>query len=97
MVFYAYGGLHIDHIPDDLLVPDLILDPRYGRRPLPHSTEAPLIDAATGKSLSHMQLKERTEALTLGLLKELGVEVGWKGAVGVFAPNHVNPSLVPSG
>jgi hypothetical protein len=89
MVFHAHNGLHIDHIPDDITISDLILDSRYGRRPISQSNEALLIDAPTGKSVTLERIKERSEALARGLGRELGVQVGWNGVVGMFSANHV--------
>jgi 4-coumarate--CoA ligase len=90
MVFHAHGGLHIDHIPDDITLPDLVLDSRYGRRPLSESNKKVLIDAPTGKSVNLEQLKERTESLAKAFKSELGVKVGWDGVIGMFSPNQVS-------
>lgn len=89
MVFQAHGGLHIDHIPDDIIVPELILNPQYGRRPLSQSNKAFLIDAPSGIELNKETIAERIESLAKGLEKELDIEVGWNGVIGLFAPNHV--------
>jgi hypothetical protein len=97
MVFYAHGGLRIDHIPDDITISQLILDPRYGRRPLSQSNRSLLIDAPSGQTFDIHRIKERTESLAKGLQIELSVNVGWSGVIGVFAPNNVtaHPSPFP--
>jgi hypothetical protein len=91
MVFNAHAGLHIDHIPDDIILPDLVFDPRYGRRPGSQSNSSVFIDAPSGKQFTLDQVKERTESFAKGLKRELNIESGWKGVIGVFAPNHVLP------
>ena len=91
MIFKAHAGAHIDSIPDDIIIPDLILKPDYGRRPLSESNKTILIDAPTGKSYDIETLKERTESLAKGLLKELNVNIGWNGVIGTFFPNNVPP------
>ena len=90
MVFKSYAGLHIDHIPDDITVPDLIFDPKYGRRPVSQSNTAVLIDAPSGASFALDQMKDRMEALAKGLQSELELGTGWNGVVGLFAPNSVH-------
>ena len=89
MTFRAHAGKHIDYIPDDIIIPDLILKPDYGRRPLSQSRKSLLIDAPSGHSYDIETLGERSESLAKGLLKQLGVQVGWDGVIAVFAPNHV--------
>lgn len=89
MVFLPPNNLQVPHIPDDAVVSDLIFDPRYGRRPLRESNRSAIIDAPSGTAYDVATMKERTEALARGLSKELGVQVGWHGVVGVFAPNNV--------
>jgi hypothetical protein len=89
MVFKAYKGLKVDYIPDDIIVPELIFNHKYGRRPLSQSNKALLIDAPSGTKFNIETVAERTESLAKGLQKELGVEVGWNGVIGLFAPNHV--------
>ena|ERR1700736_4620667 len=96
MVFHPYGGLHIDRIPDDITLLDLLLDRRHGRRPLDQSHKAVLIDAPTGKSLTVEQVTERIESLAKGLKTELDVEVGWNGVIGTFFPNSVSFSTDPA-
>ena len=97
MVFHAHNGLEIAHIPDDIILSDLIFDPGYSRRPLSQSNKALFIDAVTGKAVDITMIKERTESLAKGLADDLGVQVGWNGVIGVFAPNNVflfNPGLI---
>jgi len=89
MVFDAHENLHVDSIPDDIILPDLILDPRYGRRSLSQSNKSVVIDAPSGAAYDIETLKERTESLAKGLAIELGIEVGWAGVVGLFTPNSV--------
>ena len=91
MVFKSHRDLNVDYIPDDIIVSDLIFNPTYGRRPLSQSNSALLIDAPTGSAFDIDTIKERTESLAKGLARELNVQVGWNGVVGVFAPNHVLP------
>jgi len=93
MVFEAHENLHIDHIPDDIILPDLILDPRHGRRPLSQSNKSMVIDAPSGTAYDLETLKERSESLAKGLVNELDVKVGWTGVVALFAPNNVNSLL----
>jgi hypothetical protein len=89
MVFKAHAGLHIDHIPDDIILPDLVFNPLYGRRPVSESNSSVFIDAPSGKQFTLDQVKERTESFAKGLKGELNIESDWKGVIGVFAPNHV--------
>jgi len=91
MVFHSHRGLNVDYIPDDIIVSDLIFNPIHGRRPLSQSNKALLIDAPSGITVDIDTIKERTESLAKGLAKELNVQVGWNGVVGIFAPNHVLP------
>jgi hypothetical protein len=91
MVFNAHAGLHIDHIPDDIILPDLVFNPHYGRRPLSQSNSSVFIDAPSGMQFTLDQVKERTESFAKGFKSELNIESGWKGIIGVFAPNHVLP------
>jgi hypothetical protein len=93
MVFEAHENLRLDYIPDDIILPDLILDPRYGRRPLSQSNKSAVTDAPSGTAYDIETLKERTESLAKGLATELDVEVGWTGVVGLFAPNSVLSSM----
>lgn len=93
MVFEAHENLRIDHIPDDIILPDLVFDPRYSRRPLSQSNKSAVIDAPSGTSYDLETLKERTESLAKGLAIEFDVEVGWAGVVGIFAPNNVPPLI----
>ena len=93
MVFEAHANLHTDRIPDDIILPDLILDPRYGRRPLSQSNKSLVVDALSGTTYDIEILKARTESLAKGFATELNVEVGWTGVVGVFAPNNVLPVI----
>jgi hypothetical protein len=89
MVFKAHAGLHLDQIPDDITVPELIFNPKHGRRPLSQSNTAVLIDAPSGSSYTLEQMKGRMEALAKGLRSELDVRDGWNGVIGLFSPNHV--------
>jgi len=93
MVFYSHARLHADHIPDDIILPDLVFDPRYGRRPASESNKAFLVDAPSGKEFDIETSQERTESLAKGLLQELGIQIGWKGVIGLFAPNSVASSI----
>lgn len=90
MVFHPHAGLNVSHIPDDIILPDLIFNPAHGRRPFSQSNKSLLIDAPSGNAFTIEIIRERTEALAKGLAKELNVQVGeWNGIIGVFAPNHV--------
>ena len=89
MVFHSHAGSHIDHIPDDIIIPNLIFDLKHGRRPLSQSNKSVLIDASSGNIYDIDTVKERTESLAKGLSQELNVKVGWNGVIGVFIPNHV--------
>ena len=89
MVFHSHAGLNIDHIPDDIIVPNLIFDLKHGRRPLSQSNKSVLIDAPSGNTFDINTVEERTESLAKGLSQELNVKVGWNGVIGLFAPNHV--------
>ena len=91
MVFHSHARLNIDHIPDDIIVPELIFNLKHGRRPLSQSNHSVLIDAPSGTAFDLNTVEERTEALEKGLSQELNVKVGWNGIIGVFAPNHVPP------
>jgi hypothetical protein len=91
MVFHSHAGLNIDHIPDDIIVPDLIFNLKHRRRPLSQSNKSVLIDAPSGNTFDIKMVEERTESLAKGLCQELNVKVGWNGVVGMFAPNHVVP------
>jgi len=93
MVFEAHENLRLDYIPDDIILPDLILDPRFGRRPLSQSNKSVVIDAPTGTAYDIETLKERTESLAKGLAIELDIEVGSTGVIGLFAPNSVSSSM----
>jgi len=92
MVFHSHRDLNVDHIPDDIILPNFIFNLEYGRRRFSQSNKALFVDAPTGKVLDIAAVKERTDSLAKGLSKELNVQVGWNGVVGVFAPNHV---LIP--
>ena len=96
MVFAPYEDLSVSPIPDDITIPDLVLNLRFGRRPLSQSNKALFIDAPTGKQVDLATVRERTESLANGLANELGVQVPWNGVVGLFSPNHVfsPPKLV---
>lgn len=89
MVFRPHEGRHIEHIPDDILLPDLIFSPQFGRRPLSQSNKALFIDAPTGRQIGFEETQERMEALAVGLKEALKVESGWSGVIGFFAPNNV--------
>jgi hypothetical protein len=91
MVFHSHAGLNIDHIPDDIVIPNLIFDPKHGRRSLSQSNKSVLIDAPSGNIFDINTVKERTESLAKGFSQELNVNVGWNGVIGIFAPNHVPP------
>jgi len=92
MVFHSHAGLNVDHIQDDIIVPELIFDLKHGRRLLSQSNKSVLIDAPSGTTFDINTVEERTEALAKGLSQELNVNVGWNGIIGVFAPNHVPSS-----
>jgi 4-coumarate--CoA ligase len=89
MVFYPYQGRHVKDIPDDILLPELILSPQFGRRPLSESNKACLIEASSGRQLGFEEIQERTESLAAGLKEALGIEEDWTGIIGLYAPNHV--------
>lgn len=84
----------MDNIPDDTILPNLILTPQFGRRPLSESNRALFIDAPTGKQLTFDEVKERTDSLALGLREELAIDAGWTGVIGLFAPNSVCVNLL---
>ena len=89
MVFNAHKGLLIDNIPDDIIIPDLIFDPRFGRRPLAESNKDFLIDAPSAKRYDIQTVQRRTDCLAKGFAIELGAQVPWNGVIGFFTPNHV--------
>ena len=89
MVFNSHDGLFIDNIPDDIIIPELIFDPRFGRRPLAESNTDFLVDAPTGKRYDIQTVQERTEFLAKGFAVELGAQIPWNGVIGFFTPNHV--------
>jgi len=94
MVFCPYENRNVDNIPDDTILPNLILTPQFGRRPLSESNSALFIDAPTGKQLTFDQVKERTDSLALGIRGELAIDAGWTGVIGLFAPNSVCINLL---
>jgi len=89
MVFLPYGGRQVEYIPDDTIIPELIFNPRFGRRPLSQSNKALFVDAPTGRQFGYEEIQERTEALAVGLRDSLATEASWTGVVGLFAPNSV--------
>jgi hypothetical protein len=89
MVFKAHAGLRLDDIPDDITVPELLFNPKYGRRPLSQSNKAVLVDAPSGASFTLQQMKERMEGLAKGLKGEFKLGNGWNGVIGLFSPNNV--------
>ena len=89
MVFHSHKKIEVNHIPDDVIVSDLIFDPRHGRLPLSQSNQSAIIGAPSATAYNIATMKERTESLAKGLAMELGVKVGWTGVVGVFAANDV--------
>ena len=94
MPFYAPLSIPAlpTHIPDDITVADFMFQASAER----HSLEIcrpPFTCGLTGKQYSALEVKDRVEALTRGLAKELdwrpteGTE--WDKVIGVYSVNTV--------
>jgi hypothetical protein len=90
MVFTSHENLTVDP-PDDIVISDVVLNPRFGRRPLSQSNKTVFIDAPTGAAFDLATVQNRMECLANGLSKVLDIDVPWKGVIALFSPNHVLP------
>jgi hypothetical protein len=82
----------LPNIADDVSIPDFMFNEAYGRHPLRNS-RPPFVCGLSGQSYSASELKERVDALTKGLGKELGWTYGkgseWDRVLAVFTVNSV--------
>ncbi|RDX52610.1 amp dependent CoA ligase [Lentinus brumalis] len=84
---HADGG-PIPHIPDDLTIPQFILDVHHPARPTLRKIQPWLIEELTGREVGSDELRART----FGLANALKVRwnIGEDDVVCVFGPNHID-------
>ncbi|KAI0827404.1 amp dependent CoA ligase [Trametes gibbosa] len=84
---HADGG-PLPLIPDDLTIPQFMLDSHHPARPVLKKPQAWLIEEATGREIGSDELRART----FGLANALKVRwnIGEDDVVGIFSPNHVD-------
>ncbi|KAF9460146.1 phenylacetyl-CoA ligase [Collybia nuda] len=78
----------LPHIPDDLTIPQFILDSQHPSRPLRPYTTPWLIEDHTGRPFGHSELSHRT----FGLANALSLKWGIKrhDIVCIFSPNNID-------
>ncbi|KAI0785098.1 amp dependent CoA ligase [Abortiporus biennis] len=78
----------IPHVPDDLTLPQFILDTRHPQRPLNTFLNPWFIEEATGRQIGFEEVRART----FGLANELKARwnIGENDIVCIFSPNHVD-------
>ncbi|KAI0772846.1 amp dependent CoA ligase [Trametes elegans] len=83
----ADGG-PLPHIPDDVTIPQLILDAHHPARPVLKKAQPWLIDELTGREVSSDELRARTFGLANSL--KLRYNIGEDDVVCIFGPNHID-------
>ncbi|KAI0356905.1 amp dependent CoA ligase [Trametes cingulata] len=84
---HADGG-PLPPIPDDLTIPQFLLDSHHPSRPVLRKTQPWLIDETTGREVGSDELRARTFGLANAL--KLRYNIGEDDVVCIFGPNHID-------
>ncbi|EPT02411.1 hypothetical protein FOMPIDRAFT_1118223 [Fomitopsis schrenkii] len=91
-LIHGPGG-PLPHIPDDLTVPQFMLDVSHSIRPKTEKSRPWMIEEATGREVGQDELRTRTHGLANALKSRWNI--GEEDVVCVFSSNHVDyPVLV---
>ncbi|PIL29048.1 transporter [Ganoderma sinense ZZ0214-1] len=82
----------LPYIPDDVLLPQFLLDMHHPLRPVRSAPQAWLIEEATGRKVGSDELRARTHGLANAL--KLCWNVGEDDVACIFSPNHVDYLVV---
>ncbi|KAG9315614.1 hypothetical protein JVU11DRAFT_3256 [Chiua virens] len=88
MTFEISSGPLDCYVPDDLTIPQFILDSSHPLRPVRKSGTPWLIEDATGRHINGEELRTRTFGLANALSSRYGIKDG--DVVVLFSPNHVD-------
>ncbi|KAH9927929.1 amp dependent CoA ligase [Epithele typhae] len=83
----ADGG-PLPHIPDDLTIPQFILDAHHPARPVLKNVQPWIVDDLSGREYGSDELRARTHGLANAL--KLRWNIGEDDVVCIFGPNHVD-------
>ncbi|KAG2145837.1 hypothetical protein DEU56DRAFT_183761 [Suillus clintonianus] len=75
-------------VPDDLTLPQFILDSSHPLRPIPSSHVPWFIEDASGRGVGHEEVRARTYGLANGLSLRFGLKEN--DLVVIFSPNHID-------
>ncbi|CDO75537.1 hypothetical protein BN946_scf184776.g3 [Trametes cinnabarina] len=84
---HADGG-PLPHIPDDLTIPQFLLDSHHPSRPVLKKTQPWLIEELTGREIGSDELRARTFGLANAL--KIRWNISSDDVVCIFGPNHVD-------
>ncbi|KAI0706143.1 phenylacetyl-CoA ligase [Cytidiella melzeri] len=77
----------LPHIPDDVTLPQFILDSWHPHRPVNKHLNPVLVEDSTGKQVGFAELRARTFGLANEMKAQWGIE---SDVVCIFSPNHVD-------
>ncbi|TFK56577.1 amp dependent CoA ligase [Heliocybe sulcata] len=82
----------LPHIPDDLSIPQFILDSGHPARLMHNENQPWLIEDGTGKTMGLKEIRTKVDALANALSSTYNV--GEDTVVCIFAPNHIDTPIV---
>ncbi|KAI0275161.1 amp dependent CoA ligase [Gloeopeniophorella convolvens] len=88
MTEFVSSGNPLPHIPDDVTLPQFILDSTHPSRPLRREGVPWLIEDATGRKIGFEEIRTRVFGLANALSLKWGIREN--DVVCVFSPNHVD-------
>ncbi|KAH9903423.1 amp dependent CoA ligase [Cubamyces lactineus] len=84
---HADGG-PLPPIPDDLTIPQFLLDAHHPARPVLKKAQPWIIEELTGREVGSDELRARTFGLANAL--KMRWNIGEDDVVGIFGPNHID-------
>ncbi|EIN14039.1 phenylacetyl-CoA ligase [Punctularia strigosozonata HHB-11173 SS5] len=89
---FEVPGAELPHVPDNLTIPQFLLDSQHATRPLRPVNSPWLIEDETGRHIGFEELRRRTFGLANALSVKYGI--GNNDVVCLFSPNHVDYPVV---
>ncbi|KAJ3009358.1 hypothetical protein NUW54_g2807 [Trametes sanguinea] len=81
-------GGPLPHIPDDLTIPQFLLDSHHPSRPVLRTPQPWLIEELTGREIGSDELRARTFGLANAF--RMKWNIGEDDVVCIFGPNHID-------